>query len=201
MIISTEREGAEARLVAALRATFDASVMNFGSYNLLYAENLLGEPIGRGAGAASEQTGDETSKGAEREHRERGARGLSVQEQVSQARHLLVGYRREPVEMVLCPVGLQEALPRAAGADGHAEPSVPLPVNLTNLAGMAVEGTRVELVLSTGHRVRLEVQPAVSFTGLDGTASAGTALNQHRDVEDFYAFVDHFMDRVEDIGS
>lgn len=202
MVISTERRGTEARLVAALRATFDASVMNFGSYNLLYAENLLGEAAGPQDSAPASSRGgrgEGTAEPGGLEHSSMPDSSMpdsSVPERVSRARHLLVGYRREPVEMILCPVELGEALPRAAkGAGGTAEPSVPLPVNLTNLAGMAVEDSTVELALSTGRRVRLDVQPVVEFAGL-----AGTELNQRRDVEDFYAFVDYFMDIVETMG-
>ncbi|GAB3189855.1 hypothetical protein GCM10027061_11930 [Nesterenkonia suensis] len=165
----------EERLVAALRGTFDVSVMNFGSYNILYAAAVHARELG-----ATEV--------------ERHAR--SVQDGVTRAEHLLVGYRREPMELVLCPVDLDEVISRASDAlrgpaDGAA-PAVPLPVNLTNLAGMAVDGEQVEIALSTGHRVVLEVHPEVTFD-----AMPGVTLGQRHDVADFLDFVDFFMDRLE----
>ncbi|WP_146341477.1 hypothetical protein [Nesterenkonia sp. NBAIMH1] len=170
MVIKSERGEAERRLVAALRSTFDASVMNFGAYNLLYAEN---------APAA----GLWSLEGPE----------LSAMEAVGAARHLLVGYRREPVEMVLCPVDLDEALPRMEpGTSADAAPRVPVPVNLTNLAGMATEGTTVRIVLSAGTELNLDIRETVEFSGLPGLP-----LHQKRDVEDFYDFLDHFMNSVE----
>lgn len=222
MVIHTERSAEEEQLVAALRAAFDASVMNFGSYNLLYARNLLGdrdEP----AGVVRPEAGE------------------SVQENMVRSRNLLVGYRREPVEMVLCPVSLSDAVQQVhasvqargeAGewadseAGGEPEPSVdsgpsadgkyeaeqhdvagsggtfpaepavastaPVLVNLTNLAGMATEGSTVEIALSTGRRLILDVQETVSLPQLQELP-----LHQELDVEDFYSFLDHFMDAVE----
>ncbi len=176
MVVLTERSGEEARLVAALRATFDASVMNFGSYNILYAANLCSDAERRG------------------EHHDDA--GRSAQQRAAAAPHLLVGYRRQPVELVLCPVDLSEALPRAVGAS-RAEPvsAVPATVDLTNLAGLATEGSGVEITFSTGHRVSLRMCGSVAFDELPGVE-----LHQERDVEDFYDFIDFFMDTVEAQG-
>lgn len=176
MVISTDRSPPEEELVAAFREVFDASVMNFGSYNLLYAENLLGRAehpesvLSSGEGSVAE---------------------LSAQEAAETARHLIVGYRREPAELVLCPLDPAEALPPSEGRD-KPSPSVPVLVNLTNLAGMAAEDSTVEIALSTGRRVKLDVQYRVTFTQVPEVP-----LNQQLDVEDFYAFLDHFMDVVE----
>lgn len=177
MVIPTERDEAAARLVAALRGTFDASVMNFGSYNILYAANRCGGPVQSGTGQ-QEQAGG------------------SAQLRVASAPHLLVGYRRHPVELVLCPVDLSEALPRAAeGNGGEPVPAVPVTVNLTNLAGLATEGDDVEITFSTGHRVSLRLCGSAEFQDLPGVR-----LHQERDVEDFYDFIDFFMDTVEAQG-
>lgn len=176
MVIRTERSPEEDQLVAAFRAVFDASVMNFGSYNLLYAANVLGREehpevlLSSGGAPAAE---------------------LSAQEAVESARHLIVGYRREPAELVLCPIDPAALLPPPEN-DTVPSPRVPVLVNLTNLAGMAAEDTTVEIALSTGRRVKLEVQPQVSFPQI-----SGVPLHQQRDVEDFYVFLDHFMDVVE----
>lgn len=166
----------EEQVIAAFREVFDASVMNFGSYNLLYAENLLG-----GTEYPEFAHLCQTDAGAER----------SAQEVAEAARHLIVGYRREPAELVLCPMDPAEVLPPARGY-GRPPPSVPVLVNITNLAGMAAEDSTVEIALSTGRRVKLDVQPRVVFTQVPETP-----LNQQLDVEDFYDFLDHFMDVVE----
>lgn len=176
MVIRTDRSPAEEQVVAAFREIFDASVMNFGSYNLLYAENLRGN-----AEFPEFAHMCETDAAAER----------SAQEIVEAARHLIVGYRREPAELVLCPMDPALALSFSEG-NGRPPPSVPVLVNLTNLAGMAAEDSTVEIALSTGRRVTLDVQAHVAFQ-----KAPDTPLNQHLDVEDFYDFLDHFMDVVE----
>ncbi|GAA1178528.1 hypothetical protein [Nesterenkonia xinjiangensis] len=172
------RGESEERLVSALRGTFDVSVMNFGSYNILYAANLHAR--------------DARASGQEHHI-------SSVHDGVSLAEHLLVGYRRQPMELVLCPVDLDDVLSRVARAApdpaADAVPAVPLPVNLTNLAGMAAEGRQLEIAMSTGHRVVLEVHPQVSFEALPDVT-----LGQRHDVEDFYDFVDFFMDRLEEMN-
>lgn len=175
MVIRTERSAEEERLVVAFRGVFDASVMNFGAYNLLYAGNLLG------AGSQRETPAEALQGGGE----------LSAQENASAARSLLIGYRREPVEMVLCPVDPALVLPPG---DDETAPAAQFPVlvNLTNLAGMATEGSTVEIALSTGKRVMLDIQEEITFEEWPETA-----LHQSLDVEDFYGFLDHFMDMVE----
>ncbi|GAB3179145.1 hypothetical protein GCM10027060_06440 [Nesterenkonia halophila] len=173
-----ERLESEARLMAALRATFDASVMNFGSYNILYAAG--GGAVGDVGGRAGESADD------------------AVQTQVCRAAHLLVGYRREPREMVLCPADLDEAVERARdGGDAveQAPASVPLPVNLTNLAGIAAAGSRLEIALSTGRHVELDVRRAPRFPRLPGLGDV--TIRQERDAADFEAFVDELMDTME----
>ncbi|GAA1824007.1 hypothetical protein [Nesterenkonia flava] len=181
MVIHTDRSAAEEQLVAALRAAFDASVMNFGSYNILYAQNLLGG-----------ETGGEATGGSE----------PSAQETVAQAPHLLVGYRRGPLEMVLCPVDLEAALARvhaiSAGEGSDQEdvrPSMPVTVNLTNLAAMSADDDVVEITLSTGRKVKLRMCGEVRFDGL-----SQVRLRQQNDVEDFNDFLDEFFDTVELMG-
>ncbi len=163
--------------MAALRATFDASVMNFGSYNILYA---AGGGAAGDAGRSGESAGD------------------AVQDQISRATHLLVGYRREPREMVLCPADLDEAVQRARGGGEDVEQapaSVPLPVNLTNLAGIAAEGSRLEIALSTGQHVVLDVRRTPTFSRLPGLGEV--TIHQERDAADFWTFVDELMDTME----
>jgi len=169
MIITTERSQSEQHLVDALRATFDASVMNYGSYNILGTVDLLS------ASEAETRPGDRPGEGS----------------------LLLVGYRREPVEIVLCPVDLDEALGRARAlrrgeVPSEAAASIPTLVNLTNLAGMATHDNLVELKLSTGRRVQLDLHGHVRFK-----AFPDIVLHQRKDVEDFYEFIDYFMDTVE----
>lgn len=170
MATFTERDEAPERLMRALRGSFDASVMNFGSYNILYAANSC---------AGVGKTPDDAAG--------------SAQQRAASAPHLLVGYRRQPVELVLCPVDLDEALARATGrSEAAPEPSVPVTVNLTNLAGLATDGTGVEITFSTGYRVGLRMCSTVVFEQLPAAR-----IEQRWDVEDFYEFIDFFMDTVE----
>ncbi len=167
MVIVTERSEPEQHLVDALRASFDASVMNFGSYNILCTVDRLGDPARSGAARAW---------------------GGSL---------LLVGYRREPVEIVLCPVDLDDALDRVHALRQGEEPgpaaaAIPTLVNLTNLAGMASEDNFVELTLSTGRRMKLDLHEQVRFDEFPEVE-----LHQRRDVNDFYDFIDYVMDIVE----
>ena len=178
MVIHTERSREEDQIITALRSVFDASVMNFGSYNLLYAQNLLGETArpDDAAAAASRVSAD-----------------LSVQEAVTRSRDLLIGYRREPVELVLCPLDTEQVLGRLGEYDDAVElAEVPALLNLTNLAGMATEGSQVQIAFSTGRRVTLEVQPVATFP-----QKPELTVHQHLDAEDFFDFLDYFMDRVE----
>lgn len=167
MVIFTERSQPEQRLVDALRASFDASVMNFGSYNILCTVDRLGVPPEAGAARAL---------------------GGSL---------LLVGYRREPLELVLCPVDLDDALSRVESLRKGEEPgpataAIPTLVNLTNLAGMASQDNVVEVTLSTGRRMKLDLHEQVRFE-----PCPDIVLHQDRDVRDFYEFIDYFMDVVE----
>lgn len=179
MVITTERSRSEQHLVNALRATFDASVMNFGAYNILCTTDLGASPD------RAEPPGGEGSADSARAPSE------------SSETLLLVGYRREPVEIVLCPVDLQEALDRVevlrrAELPGAATALIPTLVNLTNLAGMATRDNLVELALSTGRRVTLDLHGQVRLEGFPDIV-----LHQRKDVDDFFEFIDYFMDTVE----
>ncbi|MGO1193492.1 MAG: hypothetical protein ACTMHH_06410 [Nesterenkonia sp.] len=179
MVIHTERTRDEERVISALRAVFDASVMNFGSYNLLYARNMV-----------EEGTQDDDEAGG---RADAGEAEVSVLQAVAGSQDLLIGYRREPVELVLCPLDTDQVLNRLGQYDDAvAIAEVPALLNLTNLAGMATTGSSVEIVFSTGRRITLTVQPVVHFPQVPELA-----VNQHFDVEDFYDFLDYFMDRVE----
>ncbi|MBB3667293.1 hypothetical protein [Garicola koreensis] len=180
MVIHTERTREEERVVAALRGVFDASVMNFGSYNLLYARNMVDQSTQPDDDAAPSAAGP-------------GEAEVSVQEAVARAAGLLIGYRREPVELVLCPVDTDQVLDRLGEYDDAvAIAEVPALLNLTNLAGMATDESSVEILFSTGRRLTLRVDPVVQFPQVPGLS-----VRQHLDVEDFYDFLDHFMDQVE----
>ncbi|GAA1142704.1 hypothetical protein [Nesterenkonia lutea] len=178
MVITTERSRPEQHLVDALRASFDASVMNFGAYNILCTMDLEETPD------AAEPVADPAAYPGERP-----------------GPLLLVGYRREPVEIVLCPVDLEEALERVAALQrgetpAAATPLIPKLVNLTNLAGMATQDNIVELALSTGRRVKLDLHGQVRFEQFPDIV-----LHQRKDVEHFYEFIDYFMDTVEDMDA
>src|SRR5699024_10756774 len=139
-----------------LRGVFDASVMNFGSYNLLYARNIL---------AQGAQPDDDAASGAAAPQEA----DVSAQEAVARAAGLLIGYRREPVELVLCPVDTDQVLDRLGEYDDAvAIAEVPALLNLTNLAGMATDDSSVEVLFSTGRRITLQVDSVVQFPQVPG---------------------------------
>ncbi len=203
MVIRTEREPSEGRLVESLRRAFDSSVMNFGSYNILFAVNSQARTMAPGA----EGTHCAEAPRAGRQH----ARPLSA-EGICAFPHLLIGYRRTPAEFVLCPIDLDSALNhQPPPPDGEADrlrdaseaasplrvrqqpvPPYPVSIDLTNLAGLATTGQQVQLTLSTGQFIALQIRAQWTFE-----QTPGVVLHQQRDIDDFYEFVDHFMDLME----
>ncbi|HIX00424.1 MAG TPA: hypothetical protein H9871_09800 [Candidatus Nesterenkonia stercoripullorum] len=202
MVIRTEREPSEDRLVESLRRAFDSSVMNFGSYNILFAVNSQARSTVPSSEAADPSPGRRTTQ--------RHDLPLSA-DAICAFPHLLVGYRRTPAELVLCPLDLDLALTQqtlspertdavvTAQQEGHVTehparpvPVCPLSVDLTNLAGLATTGQHAELTLSTGQLIALQIRPTWTFD-----QAPAVVLHQQRDVEDFYEFIDHFMDLME----
>ncbi|MDI3330476.1 MAG: hypothetical protein QJR09_07020 [Micrococcus sp.] len=110
----------------------------------------------------------------------------------------VIGYRHQPLEMLLCPVDL-EALPRVPVGPGIST------VALGNVATLADTGSGYQVETVTGFRAWFEVtgsprvhlpeslRAARSASGDDGTL----VLDQEPDAEDFHRFMSHFMDTLE----
>ncbi|GAB3666302.1 hypothetical protein GCM10027591_15210 [Zhihengliuella somnathii] len=107
----------------------------------------------------------------------------------------IIGFRRQPLELVVAPVDPATLTPREAAVS----------INLTNLSHLAeVRDGSFEVGLSTGRVFRfevtgspsLEVPPSVSPDG--GTR---TLLEQSLDAEDFTSFMDEFMTRIDELAT
>jgi hypothetical protein len=115
---------------------------------------------------------------------------------------LLLGYRRTPLELVLCPVDLGR-LSRTGGVGHHGTvpPAAPVcGIDLTNVATVADTGTGYQVRSVTGFRAGFEVDaaPRLSIGTAGADSGQGTvALEQGQDAEDFHQFMGHFMDTLD----
>lgn len=131
------------KILAALHQVFDQQIMNFGAYHLLLASGWAHYPTS----------------------------ALAAHQEADQA-HFLVGYRQQPLELVIVPLSLSPLAP--AGT--------PSSVDNTNAIGLIATGQQTfELELTNGSRFRLEVTPRqeLALEGLSGL------LNQARELEAF----------------
>lgn len=111
---------------------------------------------------------------------------------------LVIGYRRQPLELLLCPVDVASA----AGQEscGAAPPSAPLAsVALTNVATLADTGHGYQVETVTGYRTWFEVSPtpAVPVGAARDHEEGFVVLDQADDSEDFHQFMGHFMDTLD----
>lgn len=112
-----------------------------------------------------------------------------------------IGYRRHPLELLLCPVDL-EALPELR------EDTPIATVALGNVATLADTGSGYQVETVTGFRTWFEVSGAprvplpenlrdlLAAPGQDGDAGS-LVLEQESDAEDFHQFMSHFMDTLD----
>lgn len=116
-----------------------------------------------------------------------------------------IGYRRQPLELLLCPVDLK-LLPELR------PDTVIATVALGNVATLADTGTGYQVETVTGFRTWFEVSgsPLVPLPenlrellatpsqqkGLDGDGGS-LVLEQEADAEDFHLFMSHFMDTLD----
>ena len=112
---------------------------------------------------------------------------------------LMLGYRRTPMELVLCPVDL-DPLPRAKG-DRHrvkARAAGQLTsIDLANVATVADTGSAYQVQCVTGFCTCFEVDAAPRIpTGAAAAESSNdrVILDQEQDAEDFHQFMADFMD-------
>lgn len=113
---------------------------------------------------------------------------------------LVIGYRRQPLELLLCPVDVAAAAAgdAASGVPGHS--SAPLAsVALTNVATLADTGHGYQVETVTGYRTWFEVSPApaVPVGQTAGQDDGMVVLDQAEDAEDFHLFMGHFMDTLD----
>ncbi len=115
----------------------------------------------------------------------------------------IIGYRRRPLELLLCPVDLA-ALARTA------QDLPPTTVALDNVATLADTGTGYQVETVTGFRAWFEVGPAprvhlpeglralLASPSAEGDGGDGTlTIAQVEDSEDFHQFMSHFMDTLD----
>ncbi|MEV4902202.1 hypothetical protein AB0K08_12760 [Citricoccus sp. NPDC055426] len=112
-----------------------------------------------------------------------------------------IGYRRHPLELLLCPVDL-EALP------GLREDASIATVALGNVATLADTGTGYQVETVTGFRTWFEVSGAPRVPLPENLRDLLAAprqepdadslvLEQESDAEDFHQFMSHFMDTLD----
>jgi hypothetical protein len=110
----------------------------------------------------------------------------------------VIGYRHQPLELLLCPVDL-EALPHVPVGSGIST------VALGNVATLADTGSGYQVETVTGFRTWFEVSgtpriplPESLRLTRPGADDDGTVvLGQEPDAEDFHQFMSHFMDTLE----
>ncbi|MGW9549895.1 hypothetical protein ACWG8W_02450 [Citricoccus zhacaiensis] len=116
-----------------------------------------------------------------------------------------IGYRRQPLELLLCPVDL-DVLPEVPADTSIAT------VALGNVATLADTGTGYQVETVTGFRTWFEVSGAPRVPLTENLRTHLTALRpspeqdeddgtlvleQDEDAEDFHQFMSHFMDTLE----
>lgn len=112
---------------------------------------------------------------------------------------LVLGYRRTPLELVLCPVEVGH-LPYASDDEHRAAVRLTAPIrslDLTNVATVADTGIGYQVQTVTGFCTGFEVDEAPRI--LTGATAAGSGegtvvVDQGEDAEDFHQFMGHFMD-------
>lgn len=125
---------------------------------------------------------------------------------------LVIGYRHQPLEMLLCPFDPAAADDhRSSGADGDAvheeDPHGPVDeapahggdvigVGLGNVATVADTGSGYQVETVTGFRASFEVEDTLRtvVASPTGHADATVGVQQAAAAESFHEFMDHFMD-------
>jgi hypothetical protein len=133
-----------------LRGAFDARVLNYGDYNLVY-----GQTSGSGT-------------------------------------PYVIGYRRAPHELVLCPVD-----PSGPEVAPDADPADVATVSLSNVATLADTGSGYQVETVTGFRTWFEVSPVCRVHVGELSETGVTELDQSEDAADFHEFMGGFMDELD----
>lgn len=104
----------------------------------------------------------------------------------------VIGYRRAPQELVLCPVD-----PSRPVVEDDADPSEVSTVSLGNVATVADTGSGYQLETVTGFRTWFEVSPRCRVHVGDLSETGVAELDQSDDAADFHEFMSGFMDELD----
>ncbi|MGO1182537.1 MAG: hypothetical protein ACTHZ5_07725 [Micrococcaceae bacterium] len=111
---------------------------------------------------------------------------------------LLIGYRRQPLEMVLCPLPSDTLDPDRPTTETPTWSNTT--IGLTNVATVADTGTGYQVESVTGYRVWFDVRPTPRIPVTWKTAHDGDdqlQLDQSSDTDDFERFMTLFMDTLD----
>lgn len=111
---------------------------------------------------------------------------------------LLIGYRRQPLEMVLCPLPSDTLDPERPTTETPTTSNTT--IELSNVATLADTGTGYQVETVTGYRMWFEVQPIPRIPVTWSTDHHGNdqlELLQDDDAEDFEHFMTLFMDTLD----
>lgn len=136
-----------AHITKLLHPIFDEQIMNYGAYNLVF---VTGSAIYRNADIAQQQSSDQ--------------------------RYFIMGYRDNPHEVIVAPLSLPEA--KANGT--------PTSIDNTNAMRVyAVNDETLGLESTNGSSFIVRLAPKVTIETLEGSGE----LDQSADVEDFTQFL------------
>lgn len=111
---------------------------------------------------------------------------------------LLIGYRRQPLEMVLCPVPSDTLDPDRPTTETPTWSNTT--IELSNVATLADTGSGYQVESVTGYRVWFDVQPKPRIPVTWNTShdvDDQLQLEQTSDAEDFERFMTLFMDTLD----
>lgn len=106
----------------------------------------------------------------------------------------VIGYRREPAELIICPLNPQTLEPTQRG----------VAVNNTNVSHVAlVSDGSYEVGTSTGrvYRFSIPAHPTLDVPGVGESGNRRGHLDQSDDATDFADFMDSFMDVLEHVAT
>ncbi|WBL18598.1 hypothetical protein [Citricoccus sp. NR2] len=111
---------------------------------------------------------------------------------------LLIGYRRQPLEMVLCPVPSDTLDPDRPTTETPTWSNTT--IELSNVATLADTGSGYQVESVTGYRVWFDVQPKPRIPVTWNTShdvDDQLQVEQTSDAEDFERFMTLFMDTLD----
>lgn len=102
----------------------------------------------------------------------------------------VIGYRREPAELIICPLNPKTLKPTQRG----------VAVNNTNISHVAlVSDGSYEVGTSTGtvYRFTIPAHPTLDVPAEESQDTARGTLHQEQDADDFADFMNAFMDQLD----